>query len=300
MTEQELIARRDQLKAAYANSINTQKDLNLNNLTAAKQTYETNANKELATQQSATDTGRVDADINANNYAQQLRDLAARNGFSSGGEMVSGLEKNDKNMSNQVANLNSNFKAYKNGWQNDLNNYYNEFNNKVNQYNVSAQDDINNYFRNTDMDYADKITSLREAAAARAAAKAAAAAKVDAATTKTQLMEAYTYGVGEGTANYPATAEWLKNNQASLVKAGLWDTVSTDFAGKYGWVGVPMNDEQMKLQAYYNGTGTLTNKDGEEYSMNGAGTAQYRTNAGEGSGSDSANWFNDLLNYFGK
>lgn len=266
MTEQDLQNQLAKLKGAYAQTINGQQ-------AAAT----TDMNTQLNTQLGQDTTDRANADINANNNAKQLRDLAARNGFSGGGEMLTGVLKTNQDENNQIGGINKSETAFKSNW-----------NNKLNAMKSGYQNDINNYNTQQDISYQDKIDTLRAqnaAAAAQRAAAAASASRAKAASTasakaatltandKAQMLAAYNEGVSGANSNLPATGDWLKANQAALMKAGLWDSLSVDFAHKYQWIGTPTNLAQQQLADYYANPPTTT-KDLPQYNNMGGGSRQ--------------------------
>lgn len=182
MTEQDLWAQAAKLKEIYANNLNTQKQNSANEMTASKQAFTTDANNQLKQQDETTGTARVDADISSNNNARILRELAARNGFSNGGELLTGMLNTNQEKSNKINSLNRSFADYRKNWDNKLNEYNNSFNNRMNTLNSETANKINEYNVNTDYDFKGKIEQLRaqQAAEAAAAAKAAAAARASA------------------------------------------------------------------------------------------------------------------------
>ena len=173
MTEQDLWAQAAKLKEIYANNLNTQKQNSVNEMNSSKQAFTTDANNQLKQQDETTGTARVDADISSNNNARILRELAARNGFSNGGELLTGMLNTNQEKSNKINSLNRSFADYRKNWDNKLNEYNNSFNNKLNTLNSETANKINEYNVNTDYDFKGKIEQLR----AQQAAEAAAAAK---------------------------------------------------------------------------------------------------------------------------
>ncbi len=246
MTENDLWAQAEKLKTLYANNLNTQKQNSMNDLNASRQSYINDANAQLKTQQDTTDTGRVDADITANNENKLLRELAARNGFSNGGELLTGVLHNNQDKSNKVNNYNRIMGEYKKNWDTNMNNYNNSYNNKVNALNSETANKIAEYNTNTDWEFKNKVDSLRaeQARAAAAAAKASKAKELTAA----ELLDQAKYELKNAMKTNQGYM-YLKNNEEAL-RATLGQTKYDELYNYYY-----KNSESPDL-IHYNGGNT--------------------------------------------